>query len=313
MCRLSYRLAAAMVVAALAMAGSAKAAVHAIPPPPPPPPPAPTLPPPAPIPLPSAPNPEVTVVQDPVNRTFGGDVGVGPTTQSSTGAATPSGPRCTWEAVLNGESSAIDHLNPNPAAQLDRPGPDGRRELAYRVICSGQANQIRWVIAGITIDDLIDGASDRARRQIPLPQSQINPPPEGGGGIVNLGMWLAVAPEADRHVHVEAAGMWVDITAHLHETTFEFGNGDSETCEGTGTPISNLDTVEEGPCGYTYTEIPPLEPYQLTITSTWTFDVRTSAGPRTLNPMPSTTTIDYKVREIITVGECSGTGCLAPP
>ncbi|WP_231106574.1 hypothetical protein, partial [Streptobacillus moniliformis] len=46
--------------------------------------------------------------------------------------------------------------------------------------------------------------------------------------------------------------MWATVTARYESTTWEFGNGDSLTCPGLGTPIVDLETADAGPCGYTY-------------------------------------------------------------
>lgn len=78
-----------------------------------------------------------------------------------------------------------------------------------------------------------------------------------------------------------------------------FGNGDSETCDGFGTPIVDLDTVEEGPCGYTYLQAGT---FQITAQTTWLLPFQSSSGSGALQPMERTTTFEYNVREIQTVG-----------
>ena len=62
--------------------------------------------------------------------------------------------------------------------------------------CVPTESGFTWVDVTVTVQDAIDDAVDRARRAVPAPQLDISPPPEAGG-IVNLGMWLALL-EQDR-------------------------------------------------------------------------------------------------------------------
>ena len=66
-----------------------------------------------------------------------------------------------------------------------------------------------------------------------------------------------------------------------------------------GVPITDLDTIEEGPCGYTYGESGA---YTLSATTTWLLPYTSSGGAGSLAPMDRTSTFDYTVREIQTVG-----------
>jgi len=62
--------------------------------------------------------------------------------------------------------------------------------------------------------------------------------------------------------------------------------------------------VEEGPCGYTYRlSSPEDEPYLMTITSTYNVTYTTSTGRSgTLGPLNRSTTFDYDIDEIQTIG-----------
>ena len=98
------------------------------------------------------------------------------------------------------------------------------------------------------------------------------------------------------------------MTPTLATTTFDLGNGDSVTCDGTGVPIEDvypdLDVVEQSPtCGYTYrTSSPEDAPYRLTITTTWELPYESSEGAGEIPPLERTVTVDYDVDEIQTVG-----------
>lgn len=112
-------------------------------------------------------------------------------------------------------------------------------------------------------------------------------------------MWLAVEPASYEPITASAGPVWMTVTPTSGTTTFEFGNGDRETCDAFGTPIIDLDTLEEGPCGYTFRE-PGL--FSITAVTTWLLPFNSSSGSGALEPMARTTTFDYRVREIQTVG-----------
>ncbi|MBV1893818.1 MAG: hypothetical protein KUG57_07205, partial [Ilumatobacteraceae bacterium] len=69
-------------------------------------------------------------------------------------------------------------------------------------------------------------------------------------------------------------------------------------------PIVDLDTLEEGPCGYTYRLSSPEEdPYQITITSFYDVTYTTSTGRSgSLEGLSRSITFDYDIDEIQTVG-----------
>ena len=84
------------------------------------------------------------------------------------------------------------------------------------------------------------------------------------------------------------------------------GEQDTINCDGVGTPIpdSALNSLDQGPCGYTYPQSSPDDdPYQLTITTNYTITYTTSTGANgTLTPITRSVTIDYDVDEIQTIG-----------
>ena len=172
----------------------------------------------------------------------------------------------------------------------------------FRRECDGEDLGFTWVDVTIDIDDVIDDAVGRARRQVPAPALDMSPPPTAGG-IVNLGLWLAVQPPPPVTVRAEAGGLWAEATATLASTRWDMGNGDIVDCAGPGTPIADLETVEQGPCGYTYRMSSPDDaPYPLAVTAIWRITYQSSAGGGTSAPMERTLTTSYDVDEIQTVG-----------
>lgn len=78
------------------------------------------------------------------------------------------------------------------------------------------------------------------------------------------------------------------------------GNGDVVTCDGTGVAIVDTDTLDKGPCGYTYrASSPGDDAYTMTVTATWNVSYRSSAGSGGVDRSIS---VDYDVDEIQTVG-----------
>jgi hypothetical protein len=183
----------------------------------------------------------------------------------------------------------------------------GAEYRLYSATCPDSGTTLRYVRVGVTSRDLIDGVTDLARTQLQPPVPDINPSAQSGG-IVNLGMWLAVQPQTMPPITAAAGPAWITLAPLLESTTFDFGNGDAITCDGTGTPIAEshpaLDVSEQSPtCGYTYRRSSPnTRPYRLTITTSWALPYTSSDGPGQLPPIDRSVTVDYDVDEIQTVG-----------
>ena len=224
----------------------------------------------------------------------------------------PSRP-CHWVAVpfgLNWED--MDTVDVSAYFRLGNGGlgrtlSDGTTQHARRKVCTDD-NSIGGIIWSdvTTLQDLINGATISATRKIPTPEVAVNPAPEHGG-IVNLGMWLALANPQPISVQAGIDNIWARTTAEITSTDWDMGNGDTVHCNGPGTPLTPHDPgwndTAQGPCGYTYTEIPPPQPYHVTVTATWTVTWTTSTGTTgTANPITRTTTFDYDVGEIQTIG-----------
>ena len=265
-----------------------------------------------------APNPNLprpTIVAD--SNATDGTIGVnvnqpgsaprtpGPVSISSTGA-----PRCNHRPATYGEYPNVipaDSVNiPDPAAQTTRDN-NGRAETGWVRTCGTGTpnNPFYWAPTNIDPIDLIPNALANARTQLTAPTPAINPDATAGG-IVNLGMWLAIDDPGTTTARAALANIWAQVTADIADIQFDLGNGDTINCNGLGTPIpdSALNSLDQGPCGYTYPQSSPdNDPYQLTITTNYTITYTTSTGANgTLAPITRSVTIDYDVDEIQTIG-----------
>jgi len=160
----------------------------------------------------------------------------------------------------------------------------------------------------VSIEELIASASQRVSAQVPSPSTNMSPDPSVGG-IVNIGLWLAGDDPGQVSITASVGPVWATVTARYTSTSWAFGNGDSLVCEGLGTPIVNLDTADQGPCGYTY-EWPSAPKftgtddlaYHVSVTGHWVVTFETSSGSSgSLSPIDRTVEFSYQVREIQTV------------
>ena len=230
---------------------------------------------------------------------------IGPVSTSSGNVA-----RCTHSPATYGEFPNVVGADsgeiPDPASQVSRDN-NGRAETGWVRSCpnGGGTDPFYWAPATIDPVDLVPDALADARTRLPTPTPAINPDATAGG-IVNLGMWLAVDDPGITTARAALAGVWAEVTAVASGTIIDFGNGDTISCEGLGTPIPEgaLDELDQGPCGYTYRQSSPDDdPYRLTITTTYAISWTTSGGSNgTLTPIGRSTTIDYDVDEIQTIG-----------
>lgn len=208
---------------------------------------------------------------------------------------------CTWTWLTRGQIVSIapgqgPGLSAEDAAQKAVVDIDGVLHRVYAVVCP-DGSDIRLVDPNRP-PDFEAAIRDFADDLIELPVPNVNPPVDGSG-FVNLGMWLAVEEASYAPITASAGPFWMTVTPTPGTTTFDFGNTDSRTCDVFGVPIDDLDTVEEGPCGYTYGESGT---YTLSATTTWLLPYTSSGGGGALAPMDRTTAVDYTVREIQTVG-----------
>ena len=268
-----------------------------------------------------------------------GEVGVGASAAAAAiyteGGGGSSGPRCSWRRYTVGEWADASGLPPPPPRQYDVPDdqlePDqlaerdeqraadaaaetrrraqpqitavfGAPHHVYAVRCpGGRNNRVRTVPVDMDADDLLPGLTSMAHGRIELPVPDTSPA-LSDPGYVNLGMWLAVEPATFTPITAEAGPHWATLSASHDSIAFDFGNGDSTRCPGFGTPVVDLDTVEQGPCGYTYRRSSPTAPYTVTVATTWNLTYTSSGGGGTLDPFTRVATFDHDVDELQTVG-----------
>ena len=218
-------------------------------------------------------------------------------------------------AVLGDEYLAFDakyYLDVGVLHQWS--GVRGRFEQYQRANCDGatdltedEARGYRWVeVVEPSPTILVDDVVLVVEGLIQAPRSAINPPSEVP---VNLGLWLAVDDTEPIVAEGRLGPLWARGTATLASTTFDPGNGDSPvTCTGGGSPLpaSEQDTVDEGPCGYTYTSLDDVRgDLAITLTTHWEVTWETSGGDTSGGPVETlslSSTVPYDVYEIQTVG-----------
>ncbi|MDJ0767148.1 MAG: hypothetical protein QNJ12_00085 [Ilumatobacter sp.] len=187
---------------------------------------------------------------------------------------------------------------------------DGEFEWRIKADCHGDKS--RYGVADGEIDYTSTAPPDPSillRRttvavteEIDVPPPAINP---AGAAAINLGLWLGVEPIPPVVAEATLGPLWARTTATLASTSFDLGNGETVTCAGNGTPIpeSQLDTLDAGPCGYTYTTTDDLDVTEIGVTVTWHVTWELSNGRTGREPdIVVTTTIPYEVYEIQTVG-----------
>ena len=168
--------------------------------------------------------------------------------------------------------------------------------------CADGSGGFVWVDVTISVQDVIDSATARARQTAPLPTMNVNPSPEVGG-IVNLGLWLAADAPTPDPIRVEAGSHWAVASLTPVSTSWSFGNGDSIVCEGLGEPLTDPSVIEPGPCGYLYEASSPDDaPFQLSLTLTWSVDYVSSGGSGHAGTIDRSVSVPYDVDEIQSVG-----------
>ena len=192
--------------------------------------------------------------------------------------------------------------------EVSRVGVNGEEILYLRSGCSdGRPDGYFWVPT-VNVADVRDDAFRRLEKQLPLPTTDMSPD-SSVGAYVNFGLWLAVEDPGTVSATAAVGPVWVTMTAAYDDTTWDMGNGDSVDCVGLGTPIVDPNTDEQGPCGYTFEH--PSAPkytgdrlaYHASATGTWTISwIDYTGATGSLDSLQRTTSFDYQVREIQTVG-----------
>jgi hypothetical protein len=221
---------------------------------------------------------------------------------------TPSKPRCVWEKYTPAPNVPVD---PDGALSSLLAQAAASDATVYTKTCPldvGTETTLALVQNQVSIADLMSSASKQVTAEVPVPAMNMNPKP-AVGGMVNIGLWLAVADPGQVSITASVGPVWATVTARYVSTTWNFGNGDSVTCDGLGTPIVDVNTAAQGPCGYTYRW--PSAPkftgtddlnYHASATGHWAVTYATSTGTTgSLGPIDRTTKFNYRVREIQTV------------
>lgn len=187
------------------------------------------------------------------------------------------------------------------SAPLVRTWPDGRVEHAYVQVCPNRPARIVWVDPTITPRELAERAL--ARVVVPRPVPVVSSAPEVGG-VVNLGLWLAIEPQPDLFDVETEGAVSVELIGEYQGMHWEFGNDDTVDCADFGVPYEEgANDPGEGPCGYTYEfDENGDEPYTVTVTTTWSFRFTSSSDSGPLGDLTGTAEFDYQVHEIQTVG-----------
>jgi hypothetical protein len=218
------------------------------------------------------------------------------------GSSGGSGSSCSWRPATVADFPGLGESQVTGDGGIERITAAGRPETGFIRECPDRAPAFVWVDTGPTAEELLADAAAQVQRRVPVPVFDVNPTPERGG-IVHLGMWLAVQDPGPVSVTARVGNVYATVTATVASTRFELGNGDVVECPGVGTPIIDPSVVEQGPCGYTYQEISaPGDPYRLAATITWTVAYQTSSGSGTLDALTTTNSVAYPVGEIQTIG-----------
>ena len=223
------------------------------------------------------------------------------------GGSTPSS-SCTWirhQFMGSINDPQIERVDTNGYAY--RIDPQTGQELTlYSIGGTNCTHGLIWVPTSLTPRTLIPTLRAKIERTLPTPTPDISPPPEFGT-YINLGIWLAITDPGIITERATAGPVWAQGQATLTGFDVDFGNGDTVTCDSIGVPIRDvypdLDTFEQGPCGYTYTWPDQIDTYTVTITSTYNVTYQLSNGETgTLGNVNRSTTFPYQVNEIQTVG-----------
>ena len=224
------------------------------------------------------------------------------------------GPRCSWrladwltiEVDGNGRQFGSYYRDATTRQHVAAPGP-GIVALYFVQCPSGNGpGSYRWGSLAEYVDRqaLIDAAYDEAVSSVPSPSLNISPGPDVGVPA-QLGIWLAVNDPGQVNAFAEVGPVWASVTARFSGVTWDMGNGDTVECAGLGTPYpQGSGTYEQGPCGYTYTQVGDAGVRRVSAIGHWEVQLITSDGVnRMLDPIDRTYEFDYEVYEIVTVVE----------
>jgi len=168
----------------------------------------------------------------------------------------------------------------------------------WQVSCPGQLVVEERRMRAATTDDLIPGFYGAVLARLEPPVSAINPPERAP---INLGLWLATEGPVEVVESGVVGPFRVSVRARLVETVFDMGDGTVVSCDGGGEPIVDLDVVEQGPCGHTYTADLDAGAV-IAMRGRWEISYDTSIGSGVLPDLDTESSVPYETYEIQTVG-----------
>jgi hypothetical protein len=230
---------------------------------------------------------------------------IGPGSGSGGGSGSP----CTWEnyeggLAVNGGSNGSVFI---PGT---REGPNGT-EVLYLKVCPAAAS-IPIYVPPVNIADVRAAARQSIEKQLPLPALNVSP---SQGGLIRMQNWLAVQPVADVTATAAVGPVWITMTATQNSLLWDMGNGDTVTCDGTGSPLpdgtnnmldDNINGAAE--CGYTYQHVSAPQfganddlAYENTVTTAWAITwIDYTGATGTLANLERSTNWNFQVRQIQT-------------
>lgn len=230
--------------------------------------------------------------------------------------STGAGVDCRWRLLpiesLDGSSDGdaalvreqgVEEVDSNGRAYRTDPLTGSRMVLYFRSGADCGPGPV-WVSTALTARSLLPGLRIEIERVLPLPVPNMSPDPSVGS-VVNLGLWLSIEDPGSTSIRLTDGPVWGEADGLLVGFDVDFGDGNSVSCEGLGTPYpEGSNNADPGPCGYVYRQRSPEGvPFQLTITSRYEVIYRLSNGESgSLGVIERAATFGYPVIEIATVG-----------
>jgi hypothetical protein len=228
------------------------------------------------------------------------------------GSGGGSGPRCTWEKHEGG--FGVDaQRNGSFFYPGTRKGPNGEDEVLYLKVCPNPNGSSQFIyVPPVNVAAVRAAALDSVKRLLPLPVLNVSP---SQGGLIRMQNWLAVQPVADVTATASVGPVWITMTATQNSLLWDMGNGDTVTCDGTGSPLPDgvdnmLDDDVNGAaeCGYTYQHVSAPKfganddsAYENSVTTAWAITwVDYTGATGTLADLERSTAWNFQVRQIQT-------------
>lgn len=203
------------------------------------------------------------------------------------------------------QQQGVEEIGADGTAYRTDPDSGDRMILRYRSGPDCATNGLVWVSTSLTPESLIPGLRVEITRILPLPVPNMSPMPDVGS-YVNLGLWIAIEEPGPQGARITDGPVWAEGTGTLTGFTFDPGDGTAPfDCPLTGVPyVEGSQTLDEGPCGYTYTQTSPEgAPFPLTITANYDVTYVLSNGVTGgLGIIARPDSFPYDVDEIQTVG-----------